>query len=371
MYIVGLFTETFATGGIQRLNRHVCLALSQFAQREGHQVSFLSLMDDPEDVDGRYLVGEARVKGFRGNKAAFVAAAFRELRHHPDVLYATHVNLAPVALVMRWLRPSLRYGVALYGEEVWKSLSLPKRYALQQATFVTSISRDTTEKAVELHGLKSGRIRLVSPALDPFWISAASLSSTDSGLEVPPGKLLLTVARLNASQRWKGVDCVIEAMPQVLREVPDVHYVVVGSGSDLERLQSLAVQRGLKDKVSFVGRQPEWALREYYRNCDIFVMPSRGEGFGIVYLEAMFYKKAVIAGDHGGCRAVVEGGRTGLLARYGDIDGLSEAIVGLLHDDQQRLRIGEAGYERLMDNFTYAHFSKRLKEIVAQVCEEH
>lgn len=366
MRLVGLFTEVFGTGGIQRLNCLVCLALSQFAQQEGYQVSFLSLMENPGDVDDRYLEGDAHFEGFRRNKLAFVAAALREVRSGADFVYATHVNLAPLGLAMKLLRPSLRYGVALYGVEVWEPLSLLQRHALQQATFVTSISTYTTKRAIKLHRLTPKRTHLVHPALDPFWMSASEEIPLRQDLNLPEGKALLTVTRLAASEKYKGVDCVIQALPGVIEQVSDAYYIIVGTGTDLDRLRSLAEREGVQERVRFVGQVSEDALRAYYDHCDLFVLPSKGEGFGIVFLEAMFYKKPVIGGDHGGSRDVIEDGRTGLLVKHGDIEGLSAAIVGLLNDDHRRLQMGKAGYERLMSRYTYPYFRAKLVSLIRE-----
>lgn len=365
MHILGLFSLIFGTGGIERVSRHVCLALSRFAEREGHQVSFLSLMDQPDSVDDRYLEGDASFRGFGGNKVAFVAASLRALKCRPDIVYIAHVNLAPLGLVMQLLRPSLRYGVALYGIEVWQRLSLLKRYALRQASFATALSTYTGEQAIKLQGLEPEKIHLVPPALDPFWMSTSKESLPERRhMDLPDGKILLSVARLAACERYKGVDCVIQAMPKVIEQVPDAYYVVVGDGDDLGRLQSLAKREEVEDRVRFVGSLSEETLRRYYGRCDLFAMPSKGEGFGIVFLEAMLYKKAVIAGNHGGSRDIVDAGRTGLLVKHGDVAELSEAITDLLCDDYKRLQMGRAGYERLIFNYTYEHFREKLVNVI-------
>lgn len=361
MNIVVLFTEIFNTGGIQCINRHVCLALSQYAEQEGHDVTFLSLLDDPNNIDRRYLVGNARLRGFLGNKIAFVIAALQELRRRPNVVYVAHVNLASIALLMRLLNPSLRYGVALYGIEVWEKLPLLKRIALQQAAFVTSLSAYTSQQSIELQSLKAERVHLLPPAIDPFWITS---TQEPTQLDLPPGKILLSVARLAASEKYKGVDCVIQALPKVIEKVPDVYYVVVGTGTDLDRLRSLVKRESLHERVLFVGEKVGAPLRAYYKNCDLFVMPSKGEGFGIVFLEAMFYKKPTIAGDHGGSRDVVDDGRTGILVKHGDIKGLSEAIISLLNDKQSALAMGQAGYQRLMSKYTYHYFAEKLVNLI-------
>jgi len=361
MKILVLMTEVFGVGGIQRMNRHVCLALSQFAQQEGHSVRFLALIDGSDAVDERYLVGDFNFCGFQGHKLNFLIASIRDLTMKPDIVYATHVRLAPLAIALKILRPSLRLGIAVYGIDVWCKLPLLNRITLQKADFVTSISKYTSEETVKLHNVRTKNIRLIPPALDPYWISESDDSTQNKiSLNLPEGKIILTVSRLAATENYKGVDSVIQAMPAVLKKIPDAYYVIIGTGDDISRLQKLARTMGVKDRVVFVRKQKGKYFRAYYQNCDLFAMPSKGEGFGIVFLEAMFYKKPVIAGDHAGSRDVVEDEISGLLVNHGDVDALSNAIIKLLGDPKYAARVGDAGYQRLMSKFTFDHFKNNI-----------
>src|SRR6185312_10680667 len=105
---------------------------------------------------------------------------------------------------------------------------------------------------------------------------------------------LLSVCRFDRTDPYKGIDTVIEALPTVLSHFPELHYYVVGNGNDLERHKMLAATSGVAEHVHFLGSLAATTLRDYYRACDVFVMPSAGEGFGIVFLEAMRYAKATI-----------------------------------------------------------------------------
>lgn len=367
MYLVSVFTEVFAAGGIQRLNRQVCLALSQFSRREGHRVEFLSLMDHSVDVDDHFLEGSVGIRCFDGSKLAFTAAVLQKLSTPLDVLYLAHVSLAPLGLIMRFFRPSLSYGVALYGVEAWRRLPFFQRCAVARASFLTSISDYTSERAVELNELPANRIHLVPPALDPLWNEVlGSACEEKSELSLPSGPIILTVTRLAAHDNLKGVDCVIRAMPAVIEAIPDAHYLVVGTGADVERLQSLARDEGVSDRVSFLGELSECDLRMCYEECDVFAMPSRKEGFGIVFLEAMFYKKPVIAGDHGGSREIVEDGRTGILVQHGDIESITEAILRVLSDRERASKMGLAGYRRLLSEYTYERFREKFLNLISQ-----
>ena len=99
--------------------------------------------------------------------------------------------------------------------------------------------------------------------------------------------MLLTVGRMDARERYKGHDRVIEALPQLVAAGHDVIYVVVGEGDDVDRLKVSAVEAGVADRVRFIGAVGRETLVDAYRMADLFVMPSTGEGFGIAFLEAM------------------------------------------------------------------------------------
>ena len=357
-------TEAFAFGGIQRMNRHVCLALSRLAEQGIHQISFLSLMDGSGNIDKRYLEGDFAFCGYQGNRVAFIKSAISKLQTRPDVVYATHVRLAPLSRVLKLIRPSLRMGVALYGIDAWRRLPVLQRNALQLADFVTSISEYTSEQTVKLHNVKSEKICLIPPALDPFWMVPGSNSVLDDEIHISPeAKIILTVSRLASSEKLKGVDCVIRAMQKIKEEVPDIQYIVAGTGDDIIRLSGLAKQNGVQEMVLFVGEITDEQLRSYYQNCDIFVLPSKKEGFGIVFLEAMFFKKPVIGGNFGGSRDVIDDGNTGLLVNFGDINQLSQKIIELLTDKQKSIDMGKAGYSRLSDMYTFSHFEKNLRKV--------
>jgi len=169
---------------------------------------------------------------------------------------------------------------------------------------------------------------------------------------------------LEQTEKYKGVDKVIEVLPTVALQVPGIQYVVVGGGSDLDRHKQLAQQLGVADRVHFKGFLNDEALRACYRDCDVFVMPSAGEGFGFVFLEAMTYSKAIVAARSGGAPEVVEDEVTGRLVEYGDQAELAQALIELCLDPEKRNRLGSAGYQRLQERFTFAHFKQKLTEIL-------
>ena len=120
----------------------------------------------------------------------------------------------------------------------------------------------------------------------------------------------------------------------------------------------------MADRVQFLGSVDERALRAAYESCDVFVLPSAGEGFGIVFLEAMHYRKPIIAANSGATPEVVKDGETGMLVEAGNVEQLAAAMIALGTNQPERDRMGAAGYKRLQENFTFDHFKRRLHEIV-------
>ena len=163
---------------------------------------------------------------------------------------------------------------------------------------------------------------------------------------------------------YKRIDLVIKAMPAILHHVPDAFFVVVGHGGDRPRLEKLAQETSVADRVVFTGFVADELLPSYYDACDLFVLPSLKEGFGIVFLEAMYHAKACVGAIAGGIPEVVKDGGTGLLAKPDSVDSFVQCVVRLLGNDQERDAMGRRGKERLEREFSYEKFRARLERVL-------
>jgi glycosyltransferase involved in cell wall biosynthesis len=355
-----LFTELMTAGGVQRISRHIAAALVDLGRREERPVRFLSLNDPVGWHDLRTAGEVVPLLGFGGSKARFALAAAATVPYI-EFAYIGHPNLVPLGIVAKLLRPGLSYCVATHGVEVWEPLPAVHRLGLKWARIITSPSKYTAEKLATVQGLSGRTVVVIPHPVDPTFLVD---NKRDLPAASPPGRILLTVARLTASDSYKGVDHVIQALPAVLSVVPDLYYVVVGEGDDRQRLERLAVDAGVEDRVMFAGARADAELAGYYRACDAYVMPSRSEGFGIVYLEAMSCGKPVVAANSGGAPEVVEDGVTGLLVEYGDVPTLACSLTRLLTDRECRQRMGEAGRRRVEARYTFEHFRTRLETLL-------
>lgn len=363
--ILALQTTTFgAHGGIPVYNRMVCRALNELESLNVTERKVLIAMDRRADVAAvAEQFPNLSLEAFEGQRLAFIRRVMATaLRRRIDFALIGHVNHAPLGLMIKRLRPEFRYGVMVHGVEVWSRLSRMRRTALRAADFVMSVSDYTRRQVVELSGVDRDRVYLLPNTLT--WGSDSDTTAQESAKERTAARLL-SVCRLEASEKYKGVDTVIRALPAVLRHLPDLQYVVVGSGSDLERHMRLAADLGVSDHVRFRGATDDATLRQCYRECDVFVLPSDGEGFGIVYLEAMAYAKPVIAANSRAVPEVVKHGETGLLVEYGNAEQLANSIVTLCLDQPRKKEMGAAGLLRLQEHFTFEQFKERLGELLA------
>ena len=166
-------------------------------------------------------------------------------------------------------------------------------------------------------------MRIVPNGLDAFF------KIEESPQPPPASPLLLTVSRLSRSDCYKGVDNLIEAMPAVLSRHPDARLRIVGHGNDSGRLRKLANSLRVGDSVDMLGHVSDDELKRSFSECSLFALPSRGEGFGLVFLEAMAHGKPCIGAKAGGIPEVITP-ETGLLVHYGDVPALANAIEHML-----------------------------------------
>jgi phosphatidylinositol alpha-1,6-mannosyltransferase len=368
--IAGLFPELDAPGGIQLAGRHIAAVMNAFARERSLRCQFLSL-NDPLGTHSLSAAGEEiSFRGFGRSKTKFAAAATRAAWRGARVVLAAHPNLAPVVLAMKVVRPRLRSIICMHGVEVWKPLGAFRRWSLRRANVILAPSMDTAERAARAQKLSSAKIRRVPWALDPQFAARVAASRAQTALPAgyPGGRVILSVGRWNSSERYKGMDHLIAALPRLLTDFPEVHLVAVGDGDDRGWLENLAEGNGVARHVHFVRGLSQEELGAWYSACEVFALPSRGEGFGLVYLEAMAYGKPVVAGAHGGAPEIVEDGVTGYVVPHGDLPQLATALAALLSDTELRQKMGARGQARVQREFLFAKFSKSLKKILREQC---
>jgi glycosyltransferase involved in cell wall biosynthesis len=173
---------------------------------------------------------------------------------------------------------------------------------------------------------------------------------------------------MHPEERGKGHDELIEVLPALKKYHPEVQLVFAGPGEDRGRLRRKARDYGVGEAVFLPGRVPNEELRRLYRQCYAFVMPSRQEGFGLVYLEAMNYGKPCVGCYDDGAEDIIRDGETGYLIRDPDDQNeLLDTLRKLLGDPDGAQRMGKNGFELLHSRFTAEHFQERLQEALSRV----
>lgn len=350
-----IFVAMGAGGGIGRVEQATIAALAILARRAGMRPLVLQLAPSSAERSPSplpiYSAGGSRARLAR----ALLSAVLRH--RHAFVLFG-HVNLAPLALLLPRVAARPRYGVWCYGIDVWSPLRRSRRRALRHARLLLSISSYTTERLIRVQGADPARVRLVP--------CAYSLPGEARGpVDEAAAPRLLSVSRLDAGEARKGIDTVIRTMPRLIAHYPSLRYDIIGRGADMPRLQALATDLGVREHVVFHGFVPDADLRAAYTACDVFVLPSGKEGFGIVYLEAMAEGRPVVAARAGGVPDVVVDGETGLLAPFGDVDAVCGALRTLLADPALRQRMGAAGRARVLTQFSLDRFVGRLESALS------
>ncbi len=321
MKILALVTDGFgASGGIGQYNRDLALTFSQNSRVRG--LAVVSRFGNEK---------AARVAGINqgGSHAHWLpwslTALRKALQMRPDVIFCGHLYAAPLAaLVARSL--SIPLWLQLHGTEAWTAKSPTVRRASETATLVTSVSRYTRSRFLEWCNISPTRVKVLSNTFTAATEKPTRPSALAADLGLSGRRVILTVGRLSAAERYKGQDRIIAALPAVLAQHPDAIYLVVGSGDDRARLSALAQTTAVADKVIFASDVSVEQLPDYYALADVFVMPSTGEGFGIVFLEAAALGIPVIGGSADGSADALADGRIGRMIDPCDVAAIADAI---------------------------------------------
>ena len=271
-----------------------------------------------------------------------------------------HVGIARVQNIIP--KTSRRpYGVFLMGIEAWDpDLAEDRKRCLAEAKTLLAISNHTANKVRDAHP-ELEQVTSCYLALLPH----EETNGVDASmLEQISEHSVLIVGRMSASERYKGHDQLLECWPLVRRAAPEAQLVVAGDGDDAERLKEKAGALGISDCVLFTGFVDPGTLDAMRRRAALFAMPSKNEGFGLVYLEAMREGLACVGSNVDAAPEIIGEGQTGRLVDPDSREELAAAITGLLANDNLRRQMGAAGKARFENTFRFEHFVDRLKPLL-------
>jgi phosphatidylinositol alpha-1,6-mannosyltransferase len=358
--------ETFIIGLIERLPK-------------GSVIVYTSAQDKSEPYDQQWLDGygvevirdKARILLPTPGVAYCVSALIKD-RGIKTAFFGAAAPLGLLAPVLR--RAGVMKIIALtHGHEVWWSKVWPFTWAMKSIarnvdhlTYLGEFTRQAISQTIN-SSAQSAMVK-IAPGIDTEHFAPTDSSELTSELGLTDKKVIVSVGRL---VHRKGQDVLIEAMPNLLKEIPDAHLVLIGEGPYRGYLETRVKNLGIDSKVTFIGRITYVDLPRYICLGEVFVMPSRSrlaglevEGLGIVYLEASACGLPVIAGNSGGAPDAVVQGVTGLVVNGKDQHAVAMSIATLLNDQEKAREMGRKGREWVIDQWRWEIWSEKFRELL-------
>jgi glycosyltransferase involved in cell wall biosynthesis len=351
-----LFLNLYAfslTGGIEKVCVNFIRVLNQLFDKE--KWCSLSLYDDIKDVNSHPLSSK-NVQAFKGNKFVFFIKSLL-LSLQKNTIILSHINLLVIAKISSFIRPRNRFILVAHGIEVWNDLPKWKLDFIKEKVEIWAVSSFTKKTLMQKHQIPAHYIKVLNNSLE----SNFEIPTT---LPKPAGiakyhhldtkkPILFTLTRMSSTEKYKGYDNVIKALGKLKKEHKTLQYLLAGKADELERkrIDELIAANDLTNEVRVVGYLPETQLRDYYLTSDAFIMPSKGEGFGIVFIEAAAHGCQVIAGNKDGSTDALLNGKLGQLVDPDNVDAIAAAIEQAInnknHDPQrqQQLTVEHFGFE--------------------------
>ncbi|MEQ1688554.1 MAG: glycosyltransferase family 4 protein [Sphingopyxis sp.] len=342
-----------AGGGIAQYNRDVIDALAGMECVE--QINVL-----PRHGNGRHDNAPLKTSyppRQPHGRAAYVWLLLRAvLGLKTDLIYCAHINLLSLA----WLAKRITGApivLVLYGIDAWGKPPRLMRWMLQSVDALASISQITLDCFTAWAGPLPCPVHILPNAIDVTRFGTGKANPVLAarwGLD--GGPFIMTFGRMSASERYKGFDEVLDALPRLCATIPSLRYILAGDGDDRPRLEAKAQALGVAPHCVFIGYLPESEKADAFRLADAYVMPSHGEGFGFVVLEALACGIPVVVSTTDGTFEAVRGGLLGRAVDPAESQALVDAIIAAVRTPKAI----PAG----LDYFNTAQFAARLRAAI-------
>ncbi len=361
--------RTFSTtGGIQKMTRTLAHSLYHIAKQQQWDFKMWSLYDSPYDLMTQYLTHD-NFAGFSRSKLKLgIYTLFKAPK--ADVVILSHVNLGLLGLVIKILNPKCQLWLVAHGIEVWRPLSFAKRKFVQRfCDKFICVSSYTKSQMIKWHHVDSEKCTVLNNVVDPFIKHPDEFEKPEYLLNryslTPENQVIFTLTRLASSEQYKGYEQVIRAVSRLKYQFPKIKYILSGQYDSTEetRIKELISACGVEKQVILTGFLNEKELADYFLLADLFVLPSRKEGFGIVFIEALTCGLPVICGNADGSVDAIRNGELGTAINVNDLDELEKTIAAYL---ERPLTVEARAYlqSRCLDYFNEMDYRKNLLRLI-------
>ena len=332
-----LFTlQTFSTtGGIQKMTRTLAHSLYHISEEKTWDFSLWSLYDSPYDLMDQYLPAR-NFKGF-GKRSLKLGLETLSIAVNADIIILSHVNLSLIGMVIKILRPKTQVWLVAHGIEVWRPVSFIKKNFLKYyCDKIICVSSFTKTQMIRWHKSDPEKCFVLNNAVDPFIKLPKAFDKPEYLLNryglTHDNQLIFTLTRLASSEQYKGYEQVIRAVSSLKLRFPQIKYMLSGKYDETEetRIKNLIDAYQVNDQVILTGFLNEKELADYFLLADLFVLPSKKEGFGIVFVEALACGLPVICGNADGSTDAIRNGQLGTAINVDDLEELEKTITGYL-----------------------------------------
>ena len=364
MRILFIYLRAFSsTGGIEKFNRALMKALSDLSIINNFYLRVKSLYDSDPDI--RYIESNY-FQGYESSKIKFLFSMISQLRNY-DVILVGHINLAILGLFTKWMYPSKKIILITHGIEVWNKIRGVKFNLLKKANLILAVSQYTKEKICEVQGISDKNIIVFPNAIDPYFLIPKKFSKANSTKNKyrlkEKGIVILTVARMSNKEKYKGYDKILNIIPEIKElEYGNIKYIIVGK-YDVEekvRINKIIAKNNLQGDVILTGFVSEEQLVDIYLASDVFVMPSLGEGFGIVFIEALVCGLPILVSNEGGSKEIIEKIPFGIAVDSSNKQAIKEGLIKLLN-----LKLNKSQLQDMaIKHYSYNNFRMNLNRII-------
>ncbi len=318
----------YRTGGLEKFNRCFLKALHNISGQLNIQTYSTSLCDETANED---YYPQKQYAGYARSKIFFTLNSILK-GISSDVIVLGHINTAVIGVALKAIFPKKKLVLICHGIEVWEPVTGLKKKLIDNTDKIFAVSEYTRQQIIRKQGKAADKVAVLHNTIDPYFDYPATFDKSEDLVNrysiSKDDFIVYTLCRLSSKEQYKGYDAVIKAVAKLAEKYTNIKYLLAGKYDDEEKARLDLLIRDLKldDKVIFAGYIDDAEITAHYQLADVFIMPSTGEGFGIVFIEAMACGRNVIAGNSDGSVDALRNGELGTIINATDIIAIADAL---------------------------------------------